>query len=140
VKFFASQWRTVSINSNSAWLNLRYLSLPAILAGFVRVPLPSSPGDPRLSPFSSYCNVNVRPGTARVRLFMAVRTTFPDDPSTIGALRDRDQSGQLECGAESFLANEWGLDRVPCGGCLRLRRSADSLERAGPSRCGATVT
>src|SRR5258707_1193454 len=41
-----------------------YLSLPAILAGFVRV-------DPRLSPFSSYCNVNVRPGTARVRSFMA---------------------------------------------------------------------
>jgi hypothetical protein len=26
VKFFASQWRTVSINSNSAWLNL--ISVP----------------------------------------------------------------------------------------------------------------
>src|SRR5258708_34419581 len=33
-----------------------------------------------------------------------------------------------------------GPDRVRCGGCLRLRRSADSLERAGPSRCGGRLS
>ena len=45
--------------------------LAAVLAGFVRVSLPSRPGDPRRSPSSSYCRVNVWPGTVRIGSFMA---------------------------------------------------------------------